>query len=177
MPRNGGTTALHDPRRCAPLRELGDQRRGQVGLGVAVDYALDIGVEDGWARIQQLAARLRSELAALDGVTVQDRGAVLGATVTFTVDGLSADEVQDRLAAERINVVSMEASSRGSTTTAAGSTRPCARRCTTTTTTPRSTCSSTPSEELEHRERDDRPPSVVSHARDVHDARGRVDRH
>ena len=36
---------------------------------------------------------------------------------------------------------------------------------------------STPSEELEHRERDDRPPSVVSHAKTFTDARGRVDRH
>jgi len=84
---------------------------GKIGLGVAVDYALEVGIEEGWVRIQELAARLRSELAEVDGVTVRDRGAVLGATVTFTVDGRSADEVQELLAAEHINVVSMEASS------------------------------------------------------------------
>ena len=105
---DGGYTIRGDARR---FENWETYYAGKVGLGVAVDYALDIGVEDGWARIQQLAARLRRELAALEGVTVQDRGAVLGATVTFTVDGLRADEVQDRLAAERINVVSMEASS------------------------------------------------------------------
>ncbi|MFL5928063.1 MAG: aminotransferase class V-fold PLP-dependent enzyme [Gaiellaceae bacterium] len=84
---------------------------GKVGLGVAVDYALEIGIEDGWARIQELAARLRSELAAVDGVAVQDRGAVLGAIVTFTVDGAAPEEVKRQLASERINVVTMEASS------------------------------------------------------------------
>ena len=84
---------------------------GKVGLGVAVDYALELGVVRTWARIQELAARLRSELAAVDGVTVRDRGAVLGAIVTFTVDGVAPEDVKRRLASERINVVTMEASS------------------------------------------------------------------
>ena len=84
---------------------------GKVGLGVAVDYALAIGIEDGWERIQALASRLRAELAELPDVTVLDRGAVLGATVTFTVADLPAAEVQRRLAAERINVSVMDAAS------------------------------------------------------------------
>jgi cysteine desulfurase / selenocysteine lyase len=84
---------------------------GKVGLGVAVDYALAIGIEDGWERIQVLASRLRAELAELPDVTVLDRGAVLGATVTFTVADLPAAEVQRRLAAERINVSVMDAAS------------------------------------------------------------------
>jgi selenocysteine lyase/cysteine desulfurase len=84
---------------------------GKVGLGVAVDYALELGVVRTWARIQELAARFRSELAAVDGVTVRDRGAVLGAIVTFTVDGVAPEEVKRQLASERINVVTMEASS------------------------------------------------------------------
>jgi selenocysteine lyase/cysteine desulfurase len=84
---------------------------GKVGLGVAVDYALDVGVEDGWERIRTLAGRVRAELGQTAGVRVLDRGAVLGATVTFTVDGASAAEVQRRLAAERVNVTVMEATS------------------------------------------------------------------
>src|SRR4051812_25713020 len=77
-------------------RIRGDARRfenwetyyaGKVGLGVAVDYALELGVEAIWARIQDLASRLRTMLREIDGVTLLDRGAVLGATVTFTVDG------------------------------------------------------------------------------------------
>jgi cysteine desulfurase/selenocysteine lyase len=35
---------------------------------------------------------------------VHDRGLVLGATVTFTVDGRTADEVKAALAAEHINI-------------------------------------------------------------------------
>jgi cysteine desulfurase / selenocysteine lyase len=84
---------------------------GKVGLGVAVDYALELGVESAWARIQELAARLRAELAALDGVSVRDRGAVLGAIATFTVDGVAPEDVKRELASEHINVVTMEASS------------------------------------------------------------------
>jgi cysteine desulfurase / selenocysteine lyase len=84
---------------------------GKVGLGTAVDYALEIGVEAAWARIQALASRLRAELAQVPGVTLLDRGAVLGATVTFTVADVSAVDVQRRLAAERVNVSVMEAAS------------------------------------------------------------------
>jgi cysteine desulfurase / selenocysteine lyase len=101
-------------------RLRGDARRfenwetyyaGKIGLGVAVDYALAIGVEHSWARVQALASRLRAGLAALPEVTLLDRGAVLGATVTFTVAGVPAPDVQRLLAAERINVSLMEASS------------------------------------------------------------------
>jgi cysteine desulfurase / selenocysteine lyase len=84
---------------------------GKVGLGVAVDYALEVGVDHGWARIQELASRVRAELGAVDGVTLLDRGAVLGATITFTVDGVAPADVRDRLAAERVNVSVMEAES------------------------------------------------------------------
>jgi cysteine desulfurase/selenocysteine lyase len=84
---------------------------GKVGLGAAVGYALDIGIEDAWERIQALASRLRAALAAIPEVTLLDRGAVLGATVTFTVTGVPAATVQRRLAAERVNVSVMEAAS------------------------------------------------------------------
>ena len=35
---------------------------GKVGLGVAVEYALDVGVERIWARVRHLAGRLRERL-------------------------------------------------------------------------------------------------------------------
>jgi cysteine desulfurase/selenocysteine lyase len=84
---------------------------GKVGLGVAADYALDIGVENAWERIRLLASRLRELLDAIDGVTLLDRGAVLGATVTFDVAGVRAEEVKQRLRGEQINVSVMEAES------------------------------------------------------------------
>jgi cysteine desulfurase/selenocysteine lyase len=101
-------------------RVRGDARRfenwetyaaGKVGLGVAADYALEIGVENGWERIQHLATRLRNLLREIEGVTLLDRGAVLGATVTFDVEGVAAEEVKARLRAKQINVSVMEAES------------------------------------------------------------------
>lgn len=77
---------------------------GKVGLGVAVDYALEIGIGAGWERIQMLASRLRNGLGELPNVTLADRGKLLGALVTFDVAGAAAVEVQQLLAEERINV-------------------------------------------------------------------------
>jgi cysteine desulfurase / selenocysteine lyase len=84
---------------------------GKVGLGVAVDYALDIGIEAIRARIVELAEQLRAALRELDGVTLLDRGQVLAATVTFTVEGVAPDEVQRRLEERAVNVSTMDASS------------------------------------------------------------------
>jgi selenocysteine lyase/cysteine desulfurase len=77
---------------------------GKIGLGVAADYALELGLDAIWSRLQVLAARLRDGLSELDGVTVRDQGLTRAAIVTFTVDGLAALDVQRALAAERINV-------------------------------------------------------------------------
>lgn len=81
---------------------------GKIGLGVACDYALGVGVEAIWARIQELAERLRDALRQIDGVTLLDRGAVLGATVVFTVAGHEPERVRDLLAERHVNVSVME---------------------------------------------------------------------
>ncbi|WP_344987639.1 aminotransferase class V-fold PLP-dependent enzyme [Nonomuraea helvata] len=46
---------------------------------------------------------MRHRLAQLPGVTVQDRGRRLCGIVTFTVDGVPADDVQRQLAAASVN--------------------------------------------------------------------------
>ena len=84
---------------------------GKVGLGVAVDYAVEIGNDAIRARSGELAERLRAALREIDGVTLLDRGAVLAATVTFTVDGAFPDDVQQRLEERAVNVSTMDASS------------------------------------------------------------------
>ena len=81
---------------------------GKVGLGIAADYALELGLDAIWARIQELAASLRAALAAVDGVTLLDRGRVLGATVTFDVAGREPEEVKRFLAERRVNVSVMD---------------------------------------------------------------------
>ena len=47
---------------------------GKIGLGVAIEYALQWGIETIWARIQHLAAELRRQLSTMTGVTVRDEG-------------------------------------------------------------------------------------------------------
>jgi cysteine desulfurase/selenocysteine lyase len=84
---------------------------GKVGLGVAVDYALELGIDAIWTRIQELATQLRGKLQEIDGVTLLDRGAVLGATVTFTVDGHDPAAIRDALHKRDVNVSVMERSS------------------------------------------------------------------
>lgn len=76
---------------------------GRLGLGAAVDYALEVGVAAGWARLRDLAARLREQLAALPRVTVHDQGAVRGGIVTFTVEGTDSTAVHATLEASGVN--------------------------------------------------------------------------
>ncbi len=86
---------------------------GRLGLGVAVDQALELGLETIWSRIQRQAHQLRAALRSIPGVTVHDLGAVQGGIVTFTRDGLAPVTIQARLAEQRINVsVSNVASTR-----------------------------------------------------------------
>jgi selenocysteine lyase/cysteine desulfurase len=77
---------------------------GKIALGVAADYALELGVEEIWERDRALAGRLRELLAAVPGVTLRDQGLTKGAIVTFTVDGREPRALQAALATEHINV-------------------------------------------------------------------------
>ena len=76
---------------------------GRLGLGAAVDYAIELGIEATSARLCELAADLRDSLTALDGVSVHDKGATRGGIVTFTVDGVDSVDVQAQLLSQRIN--------------------------------------------------------------------------
>jgi len=82
---------------------------GRLGLGVAIEGALAIGMDRLQARIATLAGHLREGLAALPGVTVYDTGPALSGIVTFGVAGVSAAAARDRLAAQGISVSVREA--------------------------------------------------------------------
>ena len=75
-----------------------------IGLGVAVDYALALGMDAIFERLSRLAATLRGELGDIDGVTVTDIGLAKGGIVTFAKDGLHPNDIKARLGAEKINV-------------------------------------------------------------------------
>jgi selenocysteine lyase/cysteine desulfurase len=76
---------------------------GQLGLGAAVDYALDWGVADIAGRIEPLAAELRRRLAQIPGVSVRDRGRRLCGIVTFTVEGRPALDIVAAFRQQGIN--------------------------------------------------------------------------
>lgn len=75
-----------------------------VGLGVAVNYALEWGLEAIWQRVRTLADDLRLRLASLPGVGVHDRGLVQCGIVTFTVEGRDPTALQHLLSEQHINV-------------------------------------------------------------------------
>jgi cysteine desulfurase/selenocysteine lyase len=80
----------------------------RLGLGVAVRYALKLGLRAIAERIQSLAGLLRGRLAELDRVTVQDLGwkddALQSGIVTFTHQRFTPAELVSRMAAERIAI-------------------------------------------------------------------------
>ena len=85
--------------------ELYEKNRAlTLGLGKAVEYALNIGVDRIWQRIQYLANLLRRQLQTIDGVTVHDLGAQQCGIVTFSVTGMGSAEVKNKLAEKQINV-------------------------------------------------------------------------
>lgn len=77
---------------------------GHIGLGVAVDYALKLGIETIRQRVTVLAERLRTSLASVPGVVVRDLGREKCGIVTFTVEGREPTALRDQLRARRVNV-------------------------------------------------------------------------
>jgi selenocysteine lyase/cysteine desulfurase len=76
----------------------------RLGLGAAVDYALDIGVDAIEARVLSLGDALRERLGALRGVTLRDQGRRRCGIVTFTVDGEDPFALAARMREAGINI-------------------------------------------------------------------------
>ena len=77
----------------------------RLGLGVAVEYAMAMGLENIAERIVMLAEQLREHLARIPGVTVRDQsGSVRCGIVTFTHERHTAHAIFERMREQRINV-------------------------------------------------------------------------
>jgi selenocysteine lyase/cysteine desulfurase len=77
---------------------------GVIGLGEAVAYARGWGLDAIAERVTGLAASMREQLAAIDGVEVRDLGERPSGIVTFTRAGVDAEALQRTLADQLINV-------------------------------------------------------------------------
>lgn len=78
----------------------------KIGLGVAVDYALNWGLAAIWARVHYLGELLRVRLAHVPGITVRDLGQTRCGIVTFTHATHDPNALKAALATQhpRINV-------------------------------------------------------------------------
>ena len=66
----------------------------RIGLGVAVDYALALGLTVIYSRIRFLADMLRGLLNEIEGVVVRDKGMEQCGIVTFSIDQMDAKNFQ-----------------------------------------------------------------------------------
>jgi selenocysteine lyase/cysteine desulfurase len=76
----------------------------RLGLGRAVDYALDVGMDAIAERVTLLARQLREQLADIPRITVQDLGERRCGIVTFSVAGTDAQVIKESLARRQVNV-------------------------------------------------------------------------
>ncbi len=84
----------------------------RLALGAAVDYLLELGIDDVADAISERAEYLRAGMRRIPGVTVHDLGDRKSGIVSFTMDGEEPVAVRDRLADRNVTVT---VSHRGST--------------------------------------------------------------
>ncbi len=82
-----------------------------LGLGAAVDYAVELGLDAIRDRAWALAEEVRLALAEIPGVEVVDRGETLSAIVSCVVRGWDADDLVAALRARGVNTSSTDRTS------------------------------------------------------------------
>ena len=76
----------------------------KVGLGAAVEYALELGVDATWKRVRQLGESLRNRLSAIPGITLHDLGETRCGIVSFSLARQNSKDIQRHLEKHKINV-------------------------------------------------------------------------
>lgn len=113
---------MHQPPRCHDSIRLVTNRfefwesnvAGRLGLGVALRYAMDIGMPSIEERIRELAGSLRERLERESGVSLMDLGRPENqcGIVSFAVPGIDPGDIKQGLREQRVYV---STSSGGST--------------------------------------------------------------
>lgn len=76
---------------------------GKIGLGVAVDYLLALGIDETSQRLCGLAAELRNRLCDIRGISTRDIGTAKGGIVTFDHGSMASEDIERALVQRRIN--------------------------------------------------------------------------
>lgn len=76
----------------------------KIGLGVAIEYAVQLGLPAIWERINYLANHLRQQLAKISSIELHDLGAKKCGIVTFSSKTKTVTEIQQYLSRMKINV-------------------------------------------------------------------------
>jgi cysteine desulfurase/selenocysteine lyase len=99
------TTIDYHLRSDARRYELYEKSRAlTIGLGKAIEYALNIGIDRIWQRVQYLADFTRNELVKNADVTVHDLGDYKCGIITFSVRNIESTAIKAKLAEMAINV-------------------------------------------------------------------------
>lgn len=77
---------------------------GKAGLKKAFDYAWQLGMDNIWEQVQQIAAFARARLAEVPGVQVCDLGAVRGGIISFYLEGKESTSIKNALYERGINL-------------------------------------------------------------------------
>lgn len=76
----------------------------RMGFSAAVKYAMDLGMDNIWQRIQHLGDVLRKRLSEIPNISVHDLGQVKGGIVSFGIAGIKTEFIKQKLNEENINV-------------------------------------------------------------------------
>lgn len=76
----------------------------RLGLGRAIDYTLDLGLDAIESRCRMLSTRLREALGHIPGITLHDLGPDPASIVTFSVKDQDSDALKSSLACHGFNV-------------------------------------------------------------------------
>ncbi len=77
---------------------------GKIGLGTAIDYAMNVGLEAIQNRVEFLAEKLRGGLQNISGITVRDPGIRRCGIVSFTVEDIEPEMIRQELWKSKMNV-------------------------------------------------------------------------
>jgi selenocysteine lyase/cysteine desulfurase len=80
----------------------------RIGFGVALDYAIEIGIDAIHARVAGLAALFRDALREIDGITVRDAGRAQCGIVTFSHDSVDPQRLCRALSERNIHAYPRE---------------------------------------------------------------------